>query len=140
MTEVPIAAPYTKPDEEPIVALELLLVHVPPPALVNGVVNPIHTCVAPLIGAGNGFIVTVFIARHPVGGVKVITEVPAETPVTMPVPAPTVAFALLLLHVPGPKSANTVVRPSHTTAIPVMGDGSEFTVTTVVVMQPVLKV
>ena len=49
--------------------------------------------------------------------------VPAVTPVTMPVPDPIVAMAvLLLLHVPPPEaSLSVVVNPTHAFRVPVMG-------------------
>lgn len=55
--------------------------------------------------------------------------VPPDTPVTMPDVGPTAAMAVLLLsQVPPPASDSVVVKPAHTTAVPVMADGSEFTV------------
>lgn len=50
MVAVPAATPVIIPVEAPIVAIAvLLLLHVPPPAAVNGLVAPTHTPVAPLI-------------------------------------------------------------------------------------------
>jgi hypothetical protein len=71
----------------------------------------------------------------------VITEVPAEMPVTMPVLEPTSAIEVALeLHVPPPASVSVVVAPSHTLAVPLIVDGSEFTNTEVVTKQPVAAV
>ena len=59
--------------------------------------------------------------------VYVIMLVPADAPVTMPVPEPMVAWPLLLLHVPpGVMSVKDVVKPTHTLATPfiVVGIGS----------------
>lgn len=63
---------------------------------------------------------------------------PAVTPVTTPVPEPTVALALLLLHVPpGVTSVNVIVAPSHKLPLPDIADGFAFTVTTALVVHPV---
>jgi hypothetical protein len=43
----------------------------------------------------------------------------------------------LLLHVPPPASDNVVVKPEQTLNVPEMAVGSGFTVTTVVIKQPV---
>lgn len=65
-------------------------------------------------------------------------ELPAETPCKKPVDAPIVATAgVLLLHVPPPASVKVVLDPAQTAEGPIIEDGKEFTVTTVVVMQPV---
>ena len=58
--------------------------------------------------------------------------VPADTPVTTPL-VPTVACALLLLHVPpGVISDNVTVPPTVTTSDPSIGAGPRETVTIVV--------
>ena len=64
---------------------------------------------------------------------------PAATPVTTPVPEPTVAWLVLLLdHVPLPvASLNVVVLPTQTFVVPVMDAGFELTVTIAVAVQPV---
>ena len=63
---------------------------------------------------------------------KLITAIPAETPVTVPV-VPTVAIvALLLDHVPkGIISIRFVVEPVQTDNVPEMGGGGAGTVLTV---------
>ena len=64
---------------------------------------------------------------------------PPETPVTAPLPDPTVAMAtLLLVHEP-PRVASVrlVVAPAQTVAAPEMAEGVGFTVMIVVVLQPV---
>ena len=69
-----------------------------------------------------------------------IVAVPALTPVTIPV-LPTVAAALLLLHVPPPGlHVRVVVAPSQTVAVPLMLAGDERTVTTAVCEQPALTI
>ena len=55
----------------------------------------------------------------------------------MPDELPTVAFALLLVHVPPPVSLNVVVDPGHTLRVPVIPEGNGFTVTGVVDAHPV---
>ena len=68
-----------------------------------------------------------------------IVLVPTDTGETVPVPEPIVAIpVLLLLQVPPPPSLNVVVDPRHTVVVPLMADGSAFTVTTVVAVHPVL--
>ena len=71
-----------------------------------------------------------------------IVGTPAATPVTTPVPLLTVANdVLLLLQVPsGVASLSAVVKPAHTLVVPVIAAGSGFTVTTLVMIQPVGKV
>jgi len=61
---VPADAPVIIPDEEPAVALELLLVHVPPPPSVKVMEEPTHTCEGPLMLPGAGLTVTVRVAVH----------------------------------------------------------------------------
>jgi hypothetical protein len=100
---VPAAAPVTIPVPTPTVAIAvLLLLHVQPAGVVvSVVVRPTHKLVLPVIGVGNGLTVTVAVAAHVVGSVYVIVAVPGagveETPLTSPVPATTVAIAVLLL-------------------------------------------
>jgi hypothetical protein len=64
---------------------------------------------------------------------------PAATPVTTPVPAFTVAIAVLaLLHMPpGVASENGVLNPIHTIGAPVTAAGSGLTVAVIVIAQPV---
>lgn len=61
------------------------------------------------------------------------------TPVTVP-PAVTVAvLVLLLLHAPpGVALESAVLPPTQTVAVPVMGAGLVFTVTTTLLVQPLL--
>ena len=70
--EDPVVTPVYIPDAEPIVAMLVVpLLHVPPPtvALCSVFVEPRHTPVVPVIGAGAGRSVTVadpdIIAAHP---------------------------------------------------------------------------
>jgi hypothetical protein len=63
-------------------------------------------------------------------------------PNTMPlaVPMPVIEGLLLLQLPPATASVSTVVLPTHTEVTPVIADGLGFTVTVVVVSQPVGKV
>jgi hypothetical protein len=63
-----------------------------------------------------------------------MTEVPAETPVTTPVPAITVATeGVALLHVPPAVALlKVVVVPEHRVVVPVIRTGFGFTVTVIV--------
>ena len=83
---------------------------------------------------GKGLMVTARVVTQPVGKVKVMTEVPPATPLTVPV-GPTVATVpLLLLQVPVPL-VSVVVLPAHATAMPLIAAGKGFTVTIVVALQ-----
>jgi hypothetical protein len=67
---------------------------------------------------------------------------PAAIPVTTPVPAPIVAFAvLLLLHAPPPvASFKVVVEETQTVDAPVMAAGKGLMVTAAETAQPVANV
>lgn len=67
-----------------------------------------------------------------------MVAVPALTPVTSPVPGLTLTVLCGLLQIPpGGVLANVTVLPSHTKSGPVMAVGSGFTVTGMVLRQPV---
>ena len=133
---MPALTPVTVP-EATVANAGVPLDHVPP-VLVSPsrVVAPTQTVAIPVIGAGKGLMVTVRVPEQPEPVVIEIIEVPAVTPVTMPV-EPTVEFELLELQVPELPSDNVVVEPTHSEAVPVMTDIAGFTVTTVLVRQPV---
>ena len=133
--------PVTTPDVFiDAVALELLL-HVPPVvASASVVVEPTHTDAVPVIAAGSGFTVTIAFDWQPVVvSTYDMATVPALTPVTMPVAAPTVAVPVPpLTHVPlGDVLASVVVAPTHTCIVPVTGFGAGFTVISFVALHPV---
>jgi hypothetical protein len=66
MTAVPAETPDNIPDEEPIPAMdELLLVQVPPPASVSVVLPPAQIVVVPDMADGEELTVTVIVAAHP---------------------------------------------------------------------------
>ena len=124
----------------------LLLVQRPPPVpSLIVIVEPMHTFVGPLIGAGIGSTVIVALAVQPVeASVNEMTDVPVVvlTPVTTPVEAPTVAIpGLALLHVPLPEmSDNVIVLPVHTSnelVLDTTGAGKGKTLTVVVAAHPV---
>ena len=68
---MPAATPVTRPEPEPIVAIDTsLLLHVPPlVASVSVVVAPSQTLSVPPIVAGSGLMVTNVVLRHDVGSV-----------------------------------------------------------------------
>jgi hypothetical protein len=72
----------------------------------------------------------------------VITTFAANTPVTTPVPEPTVAIAVLLLahDPPDVELLNVVVEPTQTEWVPVFAEGTGITVTSVVAKHPVLSI
>ena len=66
-----------------------------------------------------------------------MAAVPAATPVTTPEAFIVAVVAPPLLQVPPVvASLNVVVPGAHTVIVPVMADGTEFTVITEVVLQP----
>ena len=69
-----------------------------------------------------------------------MVDVPAVTPVTIPLVEPTVALAFELLQVPPlVASARVVVRPAQTLVVPVIAAGNGLTSILVVDIQPVLS-
>jgi hypothetical protein len=133
ITEDPAVTPVTIPVVPPTVAFVLLLLHVPVPASDNVLLSPIQISVTPAIEDGKGLIVIITATLQPVGNVYVITDVPATTPVKIPVEEPTVALLLLLLHVPLTEASLKVVAdPTHTFNVPVMDAGNGSTISVVV--------
>jgi hypothetical protein len=132
--------PVTVPTVATVV---LLLAHVPPGIELPSVVAaPVHKLLAPVIAPGAGFTVTTVVVAHPVDSVYEIIEVPEETPSTEPSEGLTIATeGLLLDHVPPVVPSERVVdAPVHTVAVPIIVDGSGLTVTTTVLLQPLLIV
>lgn len=69
ITDVAVVLPVTTPVVDPIEALALLLLHVPPVvASLRAVVLPMHTFVVPVMAAGSALTVTVVVTAHPKGG------------------------------------------------------------------------
>ena len=135
----PVPPPVRVPVDIPMgAAVLLVLVHVPPAGVdVSVVVLPTHADVEPPIAVGVALMVTTRVVAQPVVlAWKVITDVPAAIPVTIPV-VPTVALAPSLLHMPPVVLLErVVVAPSHTTALPFILAGGVFIVIVVVVIQP----
>jgi hypothetical protein len=147
MTDVPPRAeiPVTIPDDEPIVATDVLpLVHTPPPASVRVMVAPGHTTPGPDIGLGIGFTVSTVDVTQPPAVVYVMVVVaamplPVTSAFTTPDVDPIVATAVLeLVHVPPVTPlVRVVVAPSHSAVVPLMAVGAGFTVTIFDAVQPV---
>ncbi len=95
-----------------------------------------------MIAGAAAFTVITTVATHVPPRLYVMVGKPAETPVTTPVAATTVADArLLLLHVPPVvASLRLMVLPGHTVVGPVIGDGGAFTVIDVEAVHPVPSV
>ena len=137
---LPILTPVTMPVTDPTVAIAVLpLLQVPPAVASDSVTDaPDGNVVLPVTG-NMLFTVTVAKTLQPPTVVYVIFAVPAPTPVTTPLPEPTVATPVLpLVHAPPPASLSVMVRPAHTGVFPVMAAGVGLTVITVVVIQPEL--
>ena len=121
-----------------VATVGVLLVHVPPVALLpNANVYPRQAFEEPVIGP-NGFTVTFFIEKQPVVvRINEIGATPPLTPVTIPLDEPTVAIEVLPeAQVPPPVLlVNVIVCVAHTTPGPVDAAGSGCTVTTAVVVQ-----
>ena len=89
--------------------------------------------------AEEGLTNIIAVAVQPVGSIYDITDVPADTPETIPVAEPIAAIAvLLLLHVPpAVASVNVVVWAWHTLVAPdIACNGSTLTVKLVRQLEP----
>jgi len=137
---MPSDAPVTMPVDPTRAMVVFELLHVPPSVRSDKAIDvPLHTVEDPEIIPGNGFIVIVFVAKQPVDTEVVILHMPLATPVTTPVLPPTVARpVLLLVHVPPEDEDRVVELPTHTSAVPVIGDGAGVTVIVNVTVLPVL--
>jgi hypothetical protein len=133
--------PLITPLAAPIVATDVLpLLHKPPvTASLHVVAAPMHTLPLPVIADGSALTVIVFVTMQPAPIAYVIIAVPALTPLTIPLLDPTVAVAVLLqVHIPPVgKQLCVVAEPTHTLLLPVMAEGTGFTVMPFVAMQPV---
>ena len=89
-------------------------------------------------------IVTVFVAIQPVPRLKVIVSIPTIPPAVSAynvVPAANIVASVLLLLLqvpPGVGSLKVIVVPWHNAFAPVIACGKGFTVTVVVMIQPVV--
>ena len=146
ITDVPADTPVTRPVLFTVATPGDADTHgftaagVPDP--VSCVVWPIHTVSVPVI-VGFGFTVTVAVTEHPLLSVYVITDVPADTPVTRPVlftvatPGDADTHGFTAAGVPDPVSC--VVNPTHTVKLPVIV-GAAVMVTVAVLVHPLLFV
>lgn len=127
MVEMPGITPVTTallPEPETDATPGLLLPHVPPDVdEVSVVTLPTQTLSEPVIVPGAGLTVTSAVAVQPVDNVYTIVTVSGTRPVTRPLVALIEAISgLRLLHVPlNVVSMRCVVRPWHTTVLPMMG-------------------
>lgn len=144
MLTTPPDPPATKlPDTIPMGAsVMLVLVHVPPAGVAVSVAGlPTHTEEGPPMVEGVALTVTTRVVAQPLRfDRKVITDVPAAIPVTIP-EVPTMALAPSLLQTPPPVVllVSVVVAPSHTEATPPMALGGLLTVMVTVARQPAAK-
>jgi hypothetical protein len=81
---------------------------------------PAHNAVAPTITDGGVFTVTDFIATQPVGIVYVISAVPKDNGVTIPVAEPTETDPLAVLHTPPDAESASVIGVPHKIDDPVI--------------------
>jgi hypothetical protein len=146
--DVPGVKPATKPVTEITSAtIGSLLLHIPPLVADDKITDePAHMSDVPVIAAGTGLTVIVYVAMQPSQVVNVIVAVPAATPVIVVIePASivgtklTVATAVLLLvHVPQSEDiVRSIVEPAHTTLGPLMEPAAGLTNNIVVPTQPV---
>jgi hypothetical protein len=122
----PADTPVTSPVVSFTVAFALLLVHLPPVVVfVSVIFEPMHTALEPDMTAtvDKAFTVILFVTLalqlFEFVTVYVIVAEPADTPVTSPVVSSTVAFALLLVHLPPVVVFVSVIfEPTHTAIEP----------------------
>jgi hypothetical protein len=139
--DVPVANPVTTPNGSIVAAAVVPLVHVPPGvASLSDDVVPAHNPALPVMATGGGVMVTVAMEVQPPSESRyVMFEVPAITPVTMPVNPPTVAILVfpLVQPPPGVGLLSVVVESTQIVLIPVIGAGALDADIAVVIMQPV---
>ena len=123
MLSVPAITPVTTPPKT--VALLLAVLHVPPLAVsLKVIIEPKQTLVAPVIvpATGNGLTVITYIATavpQLLVTVYCMVSTPQDIPVTTPLE--TLAFALVVLHIPPlATSLNRVFAPTQTLVAPVI--------------------
>lgn len=142
ISTLPADIPVTFPLTASTVAVPVPSLLQEPPVVTSAtmVVEPAQSTVDPLIAKGVGLTVRVVAVLQP-ASVYSMVEVPAPTPVIIPVADVEVAMLVVaLLHVPPViPSPNVIVEPAQTTAVPVIADGTVFTVTIAVLAQPVLS-
>ena len=125
------------PDPSSEIVVLVVLQAPPDTKLLNDIDKPTHTEDAPIMPDGAGLTVTTVVIEQDAPVVYVIFAVPAVTPLTIPVEAPTPATdGLLVDQVPEPSSVSAVVAPAHTTGRPMIGVGAGFIITVTVLVQP----
>lgn len=152
--EVPAETPVIMPEVDPAVAMpgelltQLIVLQavLPAPTTVQVSASPVQSNESPSNISGVPItVITIEVIQPVVELVNDITEVPPDTPVTIPVLEPIVATPVLtLVQIPPPEVVfvRVTVAPSHTaklvagSAIPI-GSGIGNTVTTVVLTHPV---
>ena len=146
ITLVPEATPVTRPVlltvATPVDADTHGVVEAAVPEPASWVVDPTHEVRVPVI-EGKELTVTVAVVLHPPPLVKVITLVPAATPVTRPVPL-TVATVVVpdtqgVVVAAVPEPVSCVIAPAQTVKVPVIA-GAAMIVTVAVILQPPLLV
>lgn len=129
--------PATIPPPFTVATGRLLLLHAPPAgAAANVVVLCAQKIAVPVIAPGLALTVTTADLVHVLAPVAIMVAVPALMPPTVPVPAPTVATAVLLLLHAAPADVSAVVAPTHTVSAPPIAAGAGSTVATLVATQP----
>ena len=138
---MPAADAVTRPVEASMDATDgVLLVQVPAAGVaVSVAVLPAHATSEPEMTDGKGATVTTEEVIQPVPEKEYVTaDVPAEMAVIAPVPDATVATEVVpLIHIPPAEDVDSEPdSPAQYTKVPVMADGSGFTVNTAVRTQP----
>ena len=111
---IPFVIPVTTPEPEPIVAWAgLLLLHTPFEEVSLKVIeDPRHTLPGPVMGAGEGFTVTVVVFTQPAGDMYLIETAPGVIPVTFPEVSIVAIEVSRLTHVPpAAESVRIVAKP-----------------------------
>ena len=136
---VPVDTPVTDPEAFTVATKVALLDHEAPPGVASDkmVTPPVHTVVFPVIATGAVLTLIEVVVKQPVPRVYVIVAGPAEMPVTFPDPSSEILVLVVLQIPPATKSLREVVSPAHTVGAPPMPDGTIFTVTCAVAIQPI---
>ena len=140
---MPAAKPVNRPNAGSIVpTLVAYAVQAPPPASVRLEISPAQMAKVPLIAAGNGLTVTIYILEQPAAVVKNTVSVPPLTPVNIQVVRPVVAIeAWPFVNVHEPPTVSSVKVSCAATqnwVPPLMAPGKAFTVTVAVTKQVVV--
>jgi len=131
-----LSAVTTPPVAMPATAV-LLLLHVPPPTdAVKDALPPVHKADGPLMIPAVALTVMIVTATQPDPVLKVIVDVPGNSPETMPSVPTAATVVLLLAHVPPVIEADSdKLPPAHTDVEPVMA-GAALTVIVLNALHP----